>query len=616
MSRTPARLVLILAASLVGARGPGANASREASSRRTPLWTLRRPPSWRCRSRLAWRRRTRSSGSACTTAWPTATFGKRTRDSIVAFQLSQKGDGRRRPLRRPAPGAARGRAKRRAPPSASRPSPTRRPAPGSARPRGSSTPRPGSRSTSRPTRAATSPASMRGSPRTRRPARSPTRRSKPGAFFVVSGEDGGRKFYTRYDSSAAATPPIRGFTFAYPATRNDLDRVALAVANSFRTVPSAGPGRGRDGGIRRAGGPPRRRAAVPSATALIVAPGRALTALKAGDCPNPSVGGKPAKFERTDAATGLALLSGDFGAKAEPPARGALDLRSRGARAPTASRVSAVSAALSGGGSRAVAALEKSASGRPAFDRSGGLAGVVAPIAEEPKRVGGVALAVPHAMIDAECDRRLSRRRRADSDRRPRAGPAQRRRDRGARKTGGRGGYVPPAMSPEHRRSRLPVRTAARACSANRAGHRRRPATRTPAHGRRRRGSGDRPRLRPSRRRPPIVSSARSSTTESKASNTSRNGSTPSRSARPSRRTQNGWCGTSAGDEAPFANGRPGATDASVRCASGLRQPMWMCSWSCVRTAPELTMRSCLSRAGAAPSGVLTSERARQASAK
>lgn len=225
------------------------------------------------------------------------------------------------------------------------------------------------------------------------------RATKPGAFFVVSGEERGRKFYTRYDSSAAATPPIRGFTFAYPATRNDLDRVALAVANSFQPFPQPGPAAGATVGT----GLPTVPAATPtpSATALIVAPGRALTVLKADDCPNPSVGGKPAKFERTDAATGLALLSGDFSAGAEPPARGALtsDLVVLSA---DAARVSAVSAAPSGGGSRAVAALERSASGAPVFDRSGGLAGVVAPFAEEPKRVGGVALAVPHAMIDAE----------------------------------------------------------------------------------------------------------------------------------------------------------------------------------------------------------------------
>ena len=60
---------------------------------------------------------------------------------------------------------------------------------------------------------------------------------KPGAFLVVSGEDRGRKFYTRYDLSARATPPIRGFTFAYPAQRNDLDRIALAVANAFEAFP-------------------------------------------------------------------------------------------------------------------------------------------------------------------------------------------------------------------------------------------------------------------------------------------------------------------------------------------------------------------------------------------
>ena len=50
----------------------------------------------------------------------------------------------------------------------------------------------------------------------------------------------------------------------------------------------------------------------------------------------------------------------------------------------------------------AVAPLEKSASGAPAFDRSGALAGLVAPIADEPKRVAGVALAAPHALIEPQ----------------------------------------------------------------------------------------------------------------------------------------------------------------------------------------------------------------------
>src|SRR5271170_5206213 len=63
---------------------------------------------------------------------------------------------------------------------------------------------------------------------------------KPDAFFVVSGQDGTSTFYTRFDKNAAANPPVRGFTFAYPtAQAAALDRVALAVANSFEPFPQS-----------------------------------------------------------------------------------------------------------------------------------------------------------------------------------------------------------------------------------------------------------------------------------------------------------------------------------------------------------------------------------------
>ncbi len=66
-------------------------------------------------------------------------------------------------------------------------------------------------------------------------------------------------------------------------------------------------------------------------------------------------------------------------------------------------RFAAVPAALADGAQPAVvASLGKSAAGGPVFDRQGGLAGVIAPIAEEPKRLGGVALAGPHGLIDAD----------------------------------------------------------------------------------------------------------------------------------------------------------------------------------------------------------------------
>ena len=60
---------------------------------------------------------------------------------------------------------------------------------------------------------------------------------KAGEFFVVAGEDKGEKFYTRFAKSPADWPDgpiLRGFAFAYPSERSsDFDKLALAVANSF-----------------------------------------------------------------------------------------------------------------------------------------------------------------------------------------------------------------------------------------------------------------------------------------------------------------------------------------------------------------------------------------------
>jgi hypothetical protein len=131
-----------------------------------------------------------------------------------------------------------------------------------------------------------------------------------------------------------------------------------------------------------------------------VAPGKALTALKTNDCPNPTVASKPVRIERTDATTGLAILAGDFASNGEAPRLGSpsqdlVVLRFDGPR------LAASSASFAGDGARPVvtAALDKSAGGAPAFDRTGTLVGLVAPIASEPKRVAGVALAGPHALI-------------------------------------------------------------------------------------------------------------------------------------------------------------------------------------------------------------------------
>ena len=149
-------------------------------------------------------------------------------------------------------------------------------------------------------------------------ASSPSRKvsykaTKPDAFFVVSGQDGGAKFYSRFEKNAAANPPIHGFTFSYPAAAAgalgaQFGQVAIAVANSFEAFPSP------------AASPAPGPAAAPeaAATALVIGPGRAVTALAAGDCARPTIAGKLVRFERTDSATGLAILAGDFASRGAP----------------------------------------------------------------------------------------------------------------------------------------------------------------------------------------------------------------------------------------------------------------------------------------------------------
>jgi hypothetical protein len=275
---------------------------------------------------------------------------------------------------------------------------------------------------------------------------------KAGEFFVVAGEDKGAKFYTRVAKSPVdwpEGPSLRSFTFTYPVERAaDFDKLALAAANSFEpfgdTPASHGATRTQFASARSpldvvrvaTGGPaigapviglspgsrptptpassPGSASAVPSsaelrATALLIAPGQALTALPVVACADLTVEGKSAKILRADAPSGLTLIGGEFGGGAAAPTLvgGATDLvalslapaaagkstleASPGVAAPTAEASFAM-----------VAALTKSASGAPVFDRQGGLTGVIASIKDEPPRVGAVAIAEPHRLIGAQ----------------------------------------------------------------------------------------------------------------------------------------------------------------------------------------------------------------------
>jgi len=260
---------------------------------------------------------------------------------------------------------------------------------------------------------------------------------KPDEFFVVAGEEGARKFYTRFAKSPADWADglsLRGFTFSYPIDQAaEFDKVALAITNAFEPFSSSATG--LDTAAARASSapitlrdivkqpwpsdaaaapaPPSDAGAKPPApgpetiaTGLAVAPGQVLTA--AADCGSPSVDGKPAKIARSDATSGLALLTGDFAPMGAPPTTGApsnaLIVLSYVALASGKATLEASTATLAAGeGSEAiVAALTKSASGAPVFDRRGDLTALVAPIRSEPARVGGVALAQPHGVIAAD----------------------------------------------------------------------------------------------------------------------------------------------------------------------------------------------------------------------
>ncbi|HEY1944626.1 MAG TPA: peptidoglycan-binding domain-containing protein [Roseiarcus sp.] len=253
-------------------------------------------------------------------------------------------------------------------------------------------------------------------------------------FFVVAGEDGARKFYTRFAKSPpdwADGPSLRGFTFSYPKDQaGDLDKVALAIANSFEPFSSS-PSSLDTAAARAASAltwrdivkpAPMNEAAAPSspnpvaaapppapatlATGLVVGPGQAVTAAAPADCATVTVDGKPAKILRADAASGLALVGGDFSANGAPPrigvASGDLVALSISDDAGAAKPTLAATPATLAGPDMVVAALAKSAAGAPLFDRKGGLAALVAPIRSEPSRVAGVALAQPHPAIGSD----------------------------------------------------------------------------------------------------------------------------------------------------------------------------------------------------------------------
>ncbi|HLJ72658.1 MAG TPA: peptidoglycan-binding domain-containing protein [Roseiarcus sp.] len=246
------------------------------------------------------------------------------------------------------------------------------------------------------------------------PGRKTTLKLSRPDFFVLSGEEGGRKFYLRYAKAPTNWPDpsqVRGFKLTYPAQSASFDRIAVAIADTFEPFPAAATPAANATTVPAKAPTPSKPAL--AANGLIVAAGEALTALDSGACPHPSVDGKPAKYLREDKQAGLSLIGAGFAGKpaAAPLAVAplsddlvALTYAADPAGAKPALQVAAIAplaGATDAAKPRLLASLPQNAAGSPVFDRSGALVAIVAPAAAEAKPVAGVIPLAPHPVVAA-----------------------------------------------------------------------------------------------------------------------------------------------------------------------------------------------------------------------
>ena len=239
----------------------------------------------------------------------------------------------------------------------------------------------------------------------RTPGRSVTARLFRPGLFVVTGETEGGKFSMRF---AHKGETIRGFTIGYDKARApEIDRIALAIANSFVPFPVAA-------GEARTPSPQSRpgvAAASPSGvtfTGWAAGPRRIVTAFAATEsCRDPLVDGASARIVSRDPARGLALLE-----PARPRATVPLSVRSAqpqdgggddGALVAFLGQEPGqgvmVAPAPFVAPDRIVAPLQEGAAGAVILDRTGRIAGLVVAPALGARRVAGLLPPANHPVV-------------------------------------------------------------------------------------------------------------------------------------------------------------------------------------------------------------------------
>ncbi len=231
-------------------------------------------------------------------------------------------------------------------------------------------------------------------------------------FFVVSGDAGGKTFYTRVARGTApnGTAMLRGYTLSYPAqAKATFDIYSIAIASSFTPFPTAAAvASGAPAGAGAVSAPPAAPRPALAGSAIAIGPGRAVAVLPGPACNAAQVGGRAAKIVTTQQATGLTLFD-VAGLNAPAQAFGTVDktgpvvILQQSAKAgpapaapvaaPATDLVVAPGDWMIGetGAPRLLAPLQPGASGAAIFSRAGTLVGLAAAQKSAPRLVAGIA---------------------------------------------------------------------------------------------------------------------------------------------------------------------------------------------------------------------------------
>jgi hypothetical protein len=250
------------------------------------------------------------------------------------------------------------------------------------------------------------------------PGRKVTYRLQRPEWFVVSGEEGARKFYTRV---ASGPQGLRGYTFRYPAAEAaTADRLMIAIANSFEPFPgtefAVNPSRQPAGPLQAgaatqpppliqptlSAGPARH-----AISAVAIGGGRIMTSAAAlGSCTGPTLGGRPVETGAAQIVGPVAILSVQGApqrAAAFAPAGSApVWSLSFDAGETRSVMVSPVRVEGEGAGLRARSAAQAGAGGAPLIDRQGRIAALIAEAPRAQRQVAGVTPEASFALINAD----------------------------------------------------------------------------------------------------------------------------------------------------------------------------------------------------------------------